>query len=96
MYLERIGATGALPNVQPSKSQRLGVAPTGARRASVGWVLLAVFVIGSVTALSAAIVREAPPAQPEIVSAIPSPFVPATETPTVLCDDPHPTCIPAH
>jgi hypothetical protein len=68
--------------------------PIGARLISLGWVLLTVCTMGTAVALTSALAREVPLASTEIVTATPTLLVSTQQPFTVLCEDPHPTCVP--
>lgn len=92
MNLERTGALSHPANGHRHPSRR--VAPLGTRLISRGWVLLAAFTISVALALTTTLAREAPLVSTEVVSATPTLVAKTQEPFTVLCEDPHPTCIP--
>jgi hypothetical protein len=64
------------------------------RLINLGWILLTAFTVGAATAFTSVLAWEAPSASIEIVTATPTLSISTEEPFTVLCDDPHPTCIP--
>jgi hypothetical protein len=60
--------------------------------AILGWLVLIAASISAPTTLTMALSREV--ASPQIAAATAPPEVTGTATSTVLCEDPHPTCVP--
>jgi len=92
MKLEWTGTLNypANAHLRPSRP----VAGIAMRLISLGWILLTAFTVGAAVAFTSALAREAPSASTEIVTATSTLPMSTQEPFTVLCEDPHPTCIP--
>jgi hypothetical protein len=92
MNLERTGTLSHPANRHLHPTRHM--TPIGARLISLGWVLLTAITIGTALALTATLTREAPVVSTEVVTATPTLLVSTQEPFTVICEDPHPSCIP--